>query len=334
MRFRVGVPCGGAIFGATLFLACFPDYKFSDHAGENDGGGEAGDAKLDGDAAQGQLVDGGMILIPASDASFSVPVALYDGGADISPTRELSHSFLLDATEVTVGRFNAWIAADTPGPCASGGVKCPLDPNGPYDAQMFWDPSWNAGLVPRTWEDANCRDGDPVDSGIGPTFGRNPNFPVTCVNWFQAVAFCAFEGKRLPTETEWRFAATNLGRQLDFGFWSKAGTLGCDTVIHRADENHCGFPVPVGSAPNGVTAQGIYDLAGSVFEWQWDWFGEPLPGFARDYTGAPSGTERVRPGGSYISGISDGALHSNSREAHPPGEFYSDAGFRCAKTVL
>lgn len=64
MRFRAGVACGGAILGASLFLACFPDYFFFDpqsgDGGKESGAGDAGlDAQASGDAGDAADADEG-----------------------------------------------------------------------------------------------------------------------------------------------------------------------------------------------------------------------------------------------------------------------------------
>ncbi len=93
----------------------------------------------------------------------------------------------------------------------------------------------------------------------GERLASRQNLPITCVSYQQAAAFCAWVGKRLPSEVEWEFAARGTaGRRYPWGEAPVDPTRLCS----RQSE-----PCAVGSRPAGATPEGIFDLAGNVWEW-------------------------------------------------------------------
>lgn len=107
----------------------------------------------------------------------------------------------------------------------------------------------------------------------------NPALPITCVHHAQAAGFCEWSGKRLPTELEWEFAARGVrARRYPWG-----NTFDAERLCSRQAE-----PCAVASHPAGATAEGVFDLAGNVWEWT---SGDPARPFANRYvTFAPIGT--------------------------------------------
>ena len=108
-------------------------------------------------------------------------------------------------------------------------------------------------------------------------------------------------------------------------------------LANFADESwtpHVGHPTPVGLYPHGATPNEIQDLAGNVWEWCSDWFGEAY--YAESPPENPPGPEkgerRVVRGGAW--GYAPQSLRASDRGGVGPGLRYNYIGFRCAREVF
>jgi formylglycine-generating enzyme required for sulfatase activity len=191
----------------------------------------------------------------------------------------------------------------------------------------------------------------------GPEAGfRGAEQPVVGVSWFDAGAYCAFRGKRLPSEAEWERAAR--GDDARKYAWGNAAP---DAQRLACFGRKVGAPsattMPVASYPEGRGPYGHFDLTGNVWEWTSDVY-DPLaysregrergvPGTCEQvleslaslrkakrqgYTGSnpiPNSCERALRGGAF--NYPGPGLRASNRVHHPPGWRMLVAGFRCAK---
>jgi len=150
------------------------------------------------------------------------------------------------------------------------------------------------------------------------------NYPVIKVTWNQAAAFCEAEGRRLPTEAEWEYAATGGdGRRYPWG-----DEFNLDFLPARATD---GDTTEVGSHPQNISPFGVFDMAGNVVEWVADRYGATYYGVspAANPPGPETGSQRVQRGGSF--GNPDGRFYTTTRRYHQGPAFHDvDIGFRCA----
>ena len=107
--------------------------------------------------------------------------------------------------------------------------------------------------------------------GIDPT--ANPCHPMTCVDWAQAVGYCEWLGKRLPTEAEWEKSARGTDeRRYPWGNeppdCARVRFAGCPDGDELLEEFE-----PVGSHPSGASPYGVFDMVGNAQEWTHDWWG-------------------------------------------------------------
>ncbi|WP_169834657.1 formylglycine-generating enzyme family protein [Nocardioides dokdonensis] len=165
------------------------------------------------------------------------------------------------------------------------------------------------------------------------------NHPVVHVTWHDAVAYCAWAGKRLPTEAEWEYAARGglAGARFAWGDeLTPRGRWQCNIWqgdFPRANTEDDGHLATAPVRTYRANGHGLWQTAGNVWEWCSDWFD---PAYYRvspvvDPRGPDSGSARVVRGGSYL--CHDSYCHRYrvaARSSSTPDSASGNMGFRCA----
>jgi sulfatase modifying factor 1 len=251
--------------------------------------------------------------------------------------------FRLDKYLVTVGRFRQFVSAWNGGagylPAPGSGKHTHVNGGSGLDATAGgYEPGWIAtddSNVSPTTSNLAC---DPNFATWTASTGAQENDPINCVVWYEAYAFCIWDGGFLPSEAEWEYAAAGGSRQLEYPWGSnEPGTQSLYAIYGNASS--CYYPTsapctgvmniaPAGSAPLGAGRWGQLDLAGEVWEWNLDWFGTYGPG--TDSTNVTATDFRVLRGGEFLYDAS--YLAPSYRSGGVPSFRASDNGFRCART--
>jgi formylglycine-generating enzyme required for sulfatase activity len=272
----------------------------------------------------------GMALIPAG--SFTMGDTL-DGESDAISTNVYVSAFYMDVNLVSYSQWQTIYPSATANGYGFDFAGYGKAANNPVETVDWYDVvkwsnarSQQAGLTPVYYTDA----------GFTQVY-MNGDVDAVYANW-------GANGYRLPTEAEWEKAARGRlsGQRFPWGDTiseSQANYDGC-TTCYSYDLGPNGYNA-IGSiggtdpatspvsyfAANGY---GLYDMAGNVFEWCWDWYGTPYgQPTTTNPTGPASGSRRVMRGGGWYSSA-DYALCAD-RVAYVPDDADGGVGFRCVR---
>ncbi len=332
-----------------------------------------------------------MVLVPAGEFIMGSD----DGNFDERPAHRVQLSaYFIDINEVTVAEFNDFVRATDgldaiEGPWFRVSTAACIDLLAHYEKRygvIFADfhPTqltvkaamerltrdalqWKAtvaALRVLLGQDKALAEGHAADVATASTVQaliRNESrLPIRFVSWRDASNYTRWAGKRLPTEAEWEKAARGTdGRAYPWGNdW--------DATKLRAGFDPDAGPVVVGAFPRGASPYGCLDMAGNVWEWCEDWFGEfyyqecangvvdpkgpkglpngelPKQDLNAHYLqnaakqGRETDTRKIVRGGCWAGGMI-GVTEFNNRCARRlwsnPNYWSPDTGFRCAKDV-
>jgi len=180
--------------------------------------------------------------------------------------------FRLDRFEITVGRFNRFIAAGL-------GLRAtaPQPGSGKNErdsSDTGWDPNWDTYLAATSQAlITNLR----CDTGTH--FLGDDTLPINCITWYEAYAFCIWDGGRLATEAEWTYAAAGGGAADGQRIYPWSMPPDSTIVDHTYAVYETSDPATVGSrSPKGDGKWRQADLVGNVAEWLADYAGDyPRP---------------------------------------------------------
>lgn len=308
----------------------------------------------------------GMVWVP--DGTFTMGTDEQEAYPQEKPAHAVKvNGFWMDAAEVTNEQFKAFAEATgyvtvaerkpeweemkkqlppgTPKPSEdqliAGALVFtpPSQPVATYDYSQWW--TWTPGADWRHPE------------GPGSDLEGRWNHPVVHIAYEDALAYCEWAGKRLPTEAEWEFAARGGNDQQRYAWGDDfrpqgrfmANTFQGQFPNRNSGEDGFSGTAPVKSFP--ANQYGLYDMIGNVWEWTSDWYDvQAYQKRAGKLVNNPDGPEssfdpqnpysreRVTKGGSFLCALN---YCVNYRPSARIGTSYdtgmSHTGFRCAKDV-
>jgi len=300
-------PCSGSTPGCREG-ACVP----ASCASGDPGAGPSCGPKGDQDCCASALVPGGTFN-RSNDPAYPATVS----------------AFQMDIYEVTVGRFRAFVEA---GKGTQGDPPQWGDGAHPAIPGSGWKPAWTAELTPDSAAlkaALKC----PSAWAWSDTAGPHERRPINCVTWYEAFAFCSWDGGRLPTEAEWNYAAAGGEEQREYpwggaldGTRASYGCMGDGSPACSLEDL-----LPVGSkSPSGDGRWGHAEMAGNAGELVLDYLDAAYPTPCLDCARITGNVEvRAYRGGH--AGSNDYFISTSAQSAADTDARSSQVGVRCAR---
>jgi len=255
--------------------------------------------------------------------------------------------FRLDKYLVTVGRFRQFVAAWDQGdgytPGAGSGKHVHLndgkglaDSGAPGSYETGWLDSYS-NKMDLTTDTLQCDSGEATWTAAPDV---NEKLPINCINWFEAYAFCIWDGGFIASEAEYVYAAAGGSEQrlypwgaTDPGTSNQYAIWGCNYPDGSGKcEGTTRNIAPVGTPQLGAGKWGQLDLVGNMIEWYLDWFAPSYGNPCTDCANLADGSGRA-PRDGYFAATDKTLLQSSYRDnGFYPANRFSSYGFRCART--
>jgi sulfatase modifying factor 1 len=291
-------------------------------------------------------------------ASPAVPAGSFDrtytnngGGAYGQADLASVSAFRVDKYQVTVGRFRQYVNYLTGGgtaPANGSGKHAHLNggqgltsSNSPGNFEPGWIASqWGTDIPTGAGAVATWNSNLTTSCGAYAAWTAAPasqeNLPINCTTWYEAYAFCIWDGGFFPSEAEWEYTAAG-GTQLRQFPWgsTEPGTTnqyaiyGCNYPSGSGTCTSVANIAPVGTATLGVGLWGQLDLGGDMNEWTLDSFAAFIDP-CTDCANLTAGSYQAIRGGAYE--LISAYLQAEARLQNLPTNRTTDVGFRCARS--
>lgn len=306
----------------------------------------------------------GMVWVPAGD--FNMGAGQGEGFPEEYPQHRVKvNGFWMDVNEVTNVEFAAFVKATSYVTTAERKpdweqLKLQVPPGTPKPpdsvliaGSLVFTPTAHPvplNDVSQWWRfvpGANWRH----PQGAGSNISGKENYPVVHISWEDAMAYCKWSGKRLPTEAEWEWAAKGGVQQAKYGWGNKSFS----GDVLPANTWQGSFPATNTAADGFATAApvqsfqpnsfGLYDMSGNVWEWTADWmdagYYNTLPETSSNPIGPTDGSntthlyQKVLKGGSFLCHASYCTGYRVARRSSDGWDSGTNhIGFRCVKSSL